>query len=208
MENTFVVNEEPITIRITIEIIPPKKREEVSVVEKPLVIQAPTYELPNKDKEVAVKAPIQEPPACFCVEHDADTNELDVLACKNCRMNSTCTTKREEKKVVVPEEPEMVFEPIPEKKKRAYNKKQKDVVPVETPVVLPETKTVAPVGVPATTNKVVARTAQMIKFYCKASGISTTDITKKYLIDHGAGDITEGVSDDVIDEAIKEVGGK
>ncbi|MDD4440208.1 MAG: hypothetical protein PHS04_19550, partial [Tissierellia bacterium] len=125
-----------------------------------------------------------------------------------------------------PEEPEMTFEPmntsspVPEKKKRAYTKKTKpteEVVkeesvkekkPTEEPPVVEEVKKVEPVNKPVTStnsNKVVARLAQMIRFYCKASNIPTTEITKKYLIEHGAADIIEGATEEDVEEAFKEV---
>jgi hypothetical protein len=163
MENTIETNGEPVTIKITIEIIPGKKKEEIAV-------KAPIVEVPKKETTV--------------------------------------------------EEPEMVFEPMntpepaPEKKKRAYTRKAKEVIPpVETPkeevVVTVPTPVVAPVTStavsPTTSNKVVARLAQMIRFYCKASNIPTTEVTKKYLIDHGAADIIEGATEEDIEEAFKEV---
>jgi outer membrane biosynthesis protein TonB len=177
MENTFVVNEEPITIKITIEVIPGKKKEEIAAVKAPIV------ETPKKDPTVEVAAPTLE-------------------------------------------ESEMTFEPINtptpvvEKKKRAYTRKAKpteEVVkeepveekkPTEEPPVVEEVKKVEPVNKPVTStnpNKVVARLAQMIRFYCKASNIPTTEITKKYLIDHGAADIIEGATEEDIEEAFKEV---
>jgi hypothetical protein len=56
MENTFVVNDEPMTIRITIEIIPPKK---VVVVEdkKPVEVPTPPVEDPV-DKEPVATPPV------------------------------------------------------------------------------------------------------------------------------------------------------
>jgi len=123
------------------------------------------------------------------------------------------------------EEPEMVFEPMPgpesapEKKKRAYTRKVKTT---EEPtveeekkdesveekklieVVPPKAETAKP-AVPS--NKVVARLAQMIRFYCKASGIETSTITIAHLKEK-AFDIVENVSDYEITEAIKEASGK
>lgn len=169
MENTFVVKDEPITIRITIEVIPAKKKD---------------------IKEVPVVAPVAKPEGWDVIEPETP--------------------------IVI--EPVVVPVAAPEKKKRAYTKKTKEVVvPVEeekkvepsieeklVEVVPPkvETKPVVPA------NKVVARLAQMIKFFCKASGISTVDVTKKYLIEHGAADIIEGVTDDMVEEAIREVNKK
>ncbi len=166
MENTIETNES-VTIKITIEVIPGRKKEEVAAVKMPVV------EVPPKEPIVEVDAPINEP--------------------------------------------EMVFEPItttptPEKKKHAYTRKSKEVAPVEisnvnpAPIGTPDTKPIVPVT-PAvsTTNKVTARLAQMIRFYCKASNIPTTEVTKKYLIDHGAADIIEGATDEDIEEAFKEV---
>jgi len=181
MENTFIVNEEPITIKITIEVIPGKKKEEV-VVKTPIVQSVPLTTTP----------PIE-------------------------------TSNIQSHK---PEEPEMVFEPMdtpapaPEKKKRAYTRKAKPTEEVvkEEPVeekkptkefpIVEEVKKVEPVNKPVTStnpNKVVARLAQMIRFYCKASNIPTTEVTKKYLIDHGAADIIEGATEEDIEEAFKEV---
>ena len=169
MENTFVVKDEPITIRITIEVIPAKKKD---------------------IKEVPVVAPVAKPEGWDVIEPETP--------------------------IVI--EPVVVPVAAPEKKKRAYTRKAKEVVapaeeekkvkPVEeTPitVVPPKTETAKP-DIPA--NKVVARLAQMIKIYCKASEISTAEVTKKYLIEHGAADIIEGATDDIIDEAIKEANGK
>jgi hypothetical protein len=169
MENTFVVKDEPITIRITIEVIPAKKKD---------------------IKEVPVVAPVAKPEGWDVIEPETP--------------------------IVI--EPVVVPVAAPEKKKRAYTKKTKEVVvpveeekKVEPPIeeklveVVPpkvETKPVVPA------NKVIARLAQMIKFFCKASGISTVDVTKKYLIEHGAADIIEGVTDDMVEEAIREASGK
>jgi hypothetical protein len=166
MENAIETNES-VTIKITIEVIPGRKKEEVAAVKMPVV------EVPPKEPIVEVSTPIVE-------------------------------------------EPEMVFEPMtppaPEKKKRAYTKKTKEVTPVEisnenpASVGIPDTKPIVPVTpVTSTTNKVTARLAQMIRFYCKASNIPTTEVTKKYLIDHGAADIIEGATDEDIEEAFKEV---
>jgi hypothetical protein len=178
MENVIETNGEPVTIKITIEIITGEKKEDKKV--ETLVV--PTT--PEGWKEVEPTPDVDPSP------------------------------------VVKPEEPEMTFEPIVplEKKKRAYTKKAKEVVvPVEeekkvepsieeklVEVVPPKVETKP--AVPA--NKVIARLAQMIRFYCKASGISTTEITKKYLTEHGAADIIEGVTDDVVEEAIREASGK
>ncbi len=168
MENTIETNES-VTIKITIEVIPGRKKEEVAAVKMPVV------EVPPKEPIVEVDAPINEP--------------------------------------------EMVFEPMtttptPEKKKRAYTKKTKEVAPVEilnenpAPIGTPDTKPIVPVTPAAsTTNKVTARLAQMIRFYCKASGIETSTITIAHLKEK-AFDIVENVSDDVITEAIKEASGK
>jgi hypothetical protein len=173
MENVIETNGEPVTIKITIEIITGEKKEDKKV--ETLVV--PTT--PEGWKEVEPTPDVDPSP------------------------------------VVKPEEPEMTFEPIVplEKKKRAYTKKAKEsVANVETREETPahvETPPIKPANPTAqTTDKVVARLAQMIRFYCKASGISTTEITKKYLTEHGAADIIEGVTDDVIDEAIKEANGK
>lgn len=162
MENTFVVNNEPITIKITIEVIPAKKKE--TPVEPPITV------------------PSKEP-----------------------------VTKPEGWDVIEPEDPPVEPVATPEKKKRAYTKKTKDVVPTE-PLKDEEPLTIKPPVVPEAPradapNKVVARLAQMIRFFCKASNISTAGITKKYLIEHGAADIFEnvvGITDEMIEEAIKE----
>ena len=178
MENVIETNGEPVTIKITIEIITGEKKEDKKV--ETLVV--PTT--PGGWKEVEPTPDVDPSP------------------------------------VVKPEEPEMTFEPIVplEKKKRAYTKKAKESVAfvetreetpahVETPLVVIQ-KTEPTATAPTNPNKVVARMAQMIKFYCKASGISTSEVTKKYLVEHGAADIIEGATDDVIDEAIKEANGK
>ena len=185
MENTFVVNDEPITIRITIEVIPGN---------------FPTWE---RKEEVAVKTPIVQSVPLTTIP---PAGTINIQSYK-------------------PEEPEMVFEPMPghepapEKKKRAYTRKVKTT---EEPtveeekkdesveekklieVVPPKAETAKP-AVPS--NKVVARLAQMIRFYCKASGIETSTITIAHLKEK-AFDIVENVSDYEITEAIKEAGGK
>ncbi len=170
MENVIETNGEPVTIKITIEIIPGKKKEETPIIPS----------TPEGWKEVEPTPVIKPTP------------------------------------ITESEEPEMVFEPIPptEKKKRAYTRKPKEVAPVEIveekPVVttIPsETQTITPHVVPVTTNKVVARIAQMIRFYCKASGIETSTITIAQLKEK-AFDIVENVTDDVITEAIKEASKK
>ena len=178
MENTFVVNDEPITIKITIEVIPGMKKEEK--------IDIKDFTIPHKEpatpqgwKEVE-PTPIVDPSP-----------------------------------VVKPEKPEMGLEPIvsPEKKKRAYTRKAKtteevakaepvEEKPVGAPVEekKPEPVVNKPTVTPSNPNKVVARIAQMIRFYCKASGIETSTITIAQLKEK-AFDIVENVSDDVIDEA-------
>ena len=172
MENVIETNGEPVTIKITIEIIPSKKKEETPVVPA----------TPQGWKEV-------EPTPVI---------ELTPLV-----------------------EPSPAVEPVTEKKKRAYTKKAKVVEPVveEAPVEekKPESITdeksseAVPTKVevkPApTSNKVVARIAQMIRFYCKASGIEPSTITIAQLKEK-AFDIVENVTDDVITEAIKEASGK
>jgi hypothetical protein len=176
MENVIETNGEPVTIKITIEIIPGKKKEETPIIPS----------TPEGWKEVEPTPVIKPTP------------------------------------ITESEEPEMVFEPmttpappLSEKKKRAYTRKPKEVAPVEIveekPVVttIPsETQTITPRVVPVVaTNKVTARLAQMIRFYCKASGIETSTITIAHLKEK-AFDIVENVSDDVINEAIKEASGK
>lgn len=170
MENVIVVNNESVTIKITIEVIPSTKKKE----ETPVVPATP-----QGWKEV-------EPTPVI---------ELNPLV-----------------------EPTPTVDPLPEKKKRAYTKKAKTVEstveekPVETTV---EEKTPYPANkepvvkstVTPTSNKVVARIAQMIRFYCKASGIETSTITIAQLKEK-AFDIVENVTDDVINEAIKEASKK
>lgn len=163
----LVVNDEPVTIKITIEVITAKKKENI--------------------KEEMVIAPVP------------------IVARQTITPEGWDAVEPETPTVVPPAEPVV----IPEKKKRAYTKKTKDVIPVdEKTIETLDTSPVKPV-VPATpavpANKVVARLAQMIRFYCKASNIPTTEITKKYLIDHGAADIIEGATDADIEEAFKEV---
>ncbi len=172
MENTFVVNNELVTIKITIEVIPAKKKEDIK--ETPIVVKPP----------LVVARQTNSPDGWNAIEPETSV------------------------------EPVVVPAPAPEKKKRAYTRKPKEVVPlaetpkeevvvtVPTPVVAPVTSTAVS---PTTPNKVVARLAQMIRFYCKASNIPTTEITKKYLIDHGAADIIEGATEEDIEEAFKEV---
>jgi len=177
MENVIETNGEPVTIKITIEIIPSKKKEETPVVPA----------TPEGWKEVEPSPNVKPAPD------------------------------------VKPKEPEMVFEPISptEKKKRAYTKKVKMGEPVveEPPVEEKKPESISdekpseavPTKVevkPApTSNKVVARIAQMIRFYCKASGIETSTITIAQLKEK-AFDIVENVTDDVINEAIKEASKK
>lgn len=182
MENTFVVNNEPITIKITIEVIPSKKKEDVK--EVPVIVPTP----------VAARQ-TNSPEGWDAIEPENPT-------------------------VVPPAEPVV----IPEKKKRAYTpRKAKTTEPVveekkvETPVVEKPVEEVKPPVVPPvttashtsppTSNKVVARLAQMIRFYCKASGIETSTITIAHLKEK-AFDIVENVADDVIIEAIKEASKK
>jgi hypothetical protein len=184
MENTIETNE-PVTIKITIEIIP------------------------SKSKSPAVPKP----------EKIVTLQPIEVIP-KDCYHPLV-----EDTVVVKPEGwAEMVVEPMTttppimeEKKKRAYTRKPKEVAsPVETPkeetvspvvttppVALPD----HPASPPITTNKVTARLAQMIRFYCKASGIETSSITIADLKEK-AFDIVENVSDDVIKDAIKEASGK
>ncbi len=175
MENAIVVNNESVTIKITIEVIPSTKKKENI-----------------KEESVAI------PP--LAVERQTNTPKgWDV---------------------VEPENPPVV--PEPEKKKRAYTRKVKttesvedkkaepvvDEKPVEEvkPPVVPPVTTASHTS-PPTSNKVVARLAQMIRFYCKASGIETSTITIAHLKEK-AFDIVENVADDVITEAIKEASGK
>ncbi len=180
MENTFVVNGEPIMIKITIEVIPPKKKEDVK--EVPVIVPTP----------VAARQ-TNSPEGWDAIEPENPT-------------------------VVPPIEPVVV----PEKKKRAYTRKAKPTEEVvkeepveekkatEEPPVVKEVKKVEPVNKSPTTtnpNKVVARIAQMIRFYCKASGIETSTITIAQLKEK-AFDIVENVTDDVINEAIKEASKK
>jgi len=179
MENTIETNGEPVTIKITIEIVPGKKKEESTV-----------------------KAPDKVP---LTIISPTETSSMQ--------------SYKPEGEVIVTshlEEPEMTFEPIipPEKKRRAYTKKAKAVKPVveEPPVEekKPEPTNKEPVVKSTVTpnpNKVVARLAQMIRFYCKASGIETSTITSAQLKEK-AFDIVENVADDVINEAIKEASEK
>ena len=174
MENIIETNGELVTIKITIEVIPGKKKED-KMVETPVIPSTP-----NGWKEV-------EPTPVI---------ELIPLV-----------------------EPSPTVEPVlPEKKRRAYTKKAKAVEPVvEEPVGTtveeknPDSTNKEMVLPPNTTttnpNKVVARIAQMIRFYCKASGIETSTITIAQLKEK-AFDIVENVTDDVINEAIKEASGK
>jgi len=55
MENTFVVNDEPMTIRITIEIIPPKKAMSEKIVEAPIALPVED----PVDKEPVVTPPVE-----------------------------------------------------------------------------------------------------------------------------------------------------
>lgn len=191
MESVIETNGEPVTIKITIEIIPGKKKGEKDIDGKPLVIQAPTYNL--KKLEKAVEAHV-----VSVTPEGRVTDEPTPVA-----------------------EPTPVVEPVStlEKKKRAYTKKAKTIEPtaeeeksveekkpeteIKTAVVTPPTTD----KVPPTTNKVVARIAQMIRFYCKASGIETSTITIADLKEK-AFDIVENVEDDVIEQAIKEASEK
>jgi hypothetical protein len=153
MENTFVVNDEPMTIRITIEIIPPKNKE----VSKHVIL-APSYGLP---KDTVVASPVV----------------------------------KDEK--VIPLEP--LVEPIAPPKKERKPRAPK-VKPVEEKVV----ETVVDNKPTPTDNKVIARAAQMIRFFCKASGISASDITVALLKEKGAFDIIENLSETDAEIAIKE----
>lgn len=175
MENAIAVNNESVTIKITIEVIPSTKKKEV-VVEVPRGIPIP------EDKVVA------KPEGWDEIEPETPT--------------------------VVP--PVETIAP-PEKKKRAYTRKAKTTE--EPPVEEKKPESIIdekPAGVvptkvetkPApTSNKIVARLAQMIRFYCKASGIETSTITSAQLKEK-AFDIVENVADDVINEAIKEASEK
>ena len=193
MENVIETNREPVTIKITLEIIPSKKEEEKAIDGKPLVIQSPTYNLKKLEKTVEAHAVPATPEGWVDVEPIPVAEYTSVV------------------------EPTSTVEPTPEKKKRAYTKKVKTVEPtVDEKSIEPsvEEKKPNPVDKPIVTsnpNKVVARIAQMIRFFCKASGIETSTVTKKYLVEHGASDIFEGVpgiTDDMIEEAIKEASGK
>jgi len=152
MENTFVVKDEPMTIRITIEIIPPKNKNAVAV--EPIN--------PQKDKAVA---PV---------------------------------IKDETK--VIPLEPlvEPIAPPKRERKPRAPKVKSVEETVVET--VVDNKSTVTPIS---TDNKIVARVAKMIRFYCKAQGLKASDITIA-LLKEKAFDIIENVSDADVEIAIKE----
>jgi hypothetical protein len=194
MENVIETNGEPVTIKITIEIVPGKKKEEKAIDGKPLVIQSPTYNLKKLEKTVEAHAVPSTPEGWVDVEPIPVAEYTSVV------------------------EPSPAVEPVPEKKKRAYTKKVKTVEstveekPVETTV---EEKTPCPANkepvvkstVTPNPNKVVARIAQMIRFYCKPSGIEPSTITIAQLKEN-AFDIVENVSDDVINEAIKEASGK
>jgi hypothetical protein len=177
MENTFVVNNEPITIKITIEIIPSKKKEDI--------------------KEVPVVVPVVKPEGWDAVEPEP-VNPVPSVApepekkkrARKPKITEEVVSSLEEKKVELPVE-EKPTEVIPSK------------VEVK-PTVVPDTPSVKPIA-STNPNKIVARLAQMIRFYCKASNISTTEITKKYLVEHGAADIIEGATDEDIEEAFKEV---
>ena len=189
MENVIETNREPVTIKITIEIIPEKKKEEKDIDGKPLVIQAPTYNLKKLEKAVEAHAVPATPEGWVDVEPIPVAEYTSVV------------------------EPTSTVEPTPEKKKRAYTKKVKTVEPtVDEKSIEPsvEEKKPNPVDKPIVTsnpNKVVARIAQMIRFYCKASGIEPSTITIAQLKEK-AFDIVENVTDDVINEAIKEASGK
>ena len=177
MENTFVVNDEPMTIRITIEIIPPK----------------------NKN---AIKC--EESPVCFCAEHDPNSNELEVLTCKKCRVRDTCTTKYDESKVILAPTytypKDTIVAPIAAPPKKERKPRAPKVKPVEEKVV----ETVVDNKSTSTDNKVIARAAQMIRFFCKASGINASDITVALLKEKGAFDIIENLSEAEAEIAIKE----
>ena len=177
----LVVNDEPVTIKITIEVITAKKKENI--------------------KEEMVIAPVP------------------IVARQTITPEGWDAVEPETPTVVPPAEPVV----IPEKKKRAYTRKTKTTEPVveekkvEIPVVEKPVEEVKPPVVPPvttashtsppTSNKVVARLAQMIRFYCKASGIETSTITIAHLKEK-AFDIVENVADDVITEAIKEASKK
>jgi hypothetical protein len=184
MENVIETNGESVTIKITIEIVPGKKKEEKDIDGKPLVIQAPTYNL--KKLEKAVEAHV-----VSVTPEGRVTDEPTPVA-----------------------EPTPVVEPVStlEKKKRAYTKKAKttEEPPVEEEKkpneVIPQKKPIAAAPTP-NPNKVVARIAQMIRFYCKGSNIDISKITIAELKEK-AYDIVENVSDDVINEAIKEASKK
>lgn len=177
----LVVNDEPVTIKITIEVIPAKKKDDIK-------------------EETVVKPPNVIPKLPNVTTVDIDTKRVP-----------------EGWDAIEPENP--LVEPVatPEKKKRAYTRKAKtteeppveekkpesiiDEKPAEAVPTKVETKPAS------TSNKVVARLAQMIRFYCKASGIETSTITIAHLKEK-AFDIVENVADDVITEAIKEASKK
>lgn len=188
MENTFVVNDEPVTIKITIEVIPPGKKENIKEepVVKPPIVSAP---MPPRGGIGGQQTP-----------KGWDVVELE------------------------PVDPVPPVVPEPEKKKRAYTRKAKTTEPpveeekkVEPPIEEKPVEEAKPSVVPPVTtanytsppipNKMVARLAQMIRFYCKASGIETSTITIAHLKEK-AFDIVENVADDVITEAIKEASKK
>lgn len=178
MESVIETNGEPVTIKITIEIIPGKKKgDNVDIKEQFLTSH---------------KEPVLTPEGWKVVE-PTPVIELTPLV-----------------------EPEPIA--TPEKKKRAYTKKAKttEEPPVEEekkPESISDEKpseavpTKVEVKPAPTSNKVVARIAQMIRFYCKASGIEPSTITIAQLKEK-AFDIVENVTDDVITEAIKEASGK
>jgi len=195
MENTFEINE-PVTIKITIEVIPAKKKEDIKevpvVVKPPFISGSPITITP--DNTILQRAQQRSSPEGWdAIEPETPT-------------------------VVSPVEPLAA----PEKKKRAYTRKTKtteEIVktpiaeekkPTEEPPIAKEVKKVEPVNKSPTSinpNKVVARIAQMIRFYCKASGIEPSTITIAQLKEK-AFDIVENVTDDVITEAIKEASKK
>jgi hypothetical protein len=149
-EQQIELNGSPITIRITIEVIPQKPEE----------------------KEI---------PAPFAGNFTPPDKEYD------------------------PPIVEELVVPL-EKKKRTYNKKVKDAaVEVEVPVVNTPVEPPVVVETPTTLpdNKIVARVAKMIRFYCKAQGLKASDITISHLKEK-AFDIIENVSDSDVEIAIKE----
>jgi hypothetical protein len=159
MENTFVVKDEPITIRITIEVMPTKKAEPEKVLEVP------------------------------------KAHELDVASGVQQDLNKKVSN---ETLVLTPPIEPIAAPPKKERKPRAAKVKPVDEKVVET-FVTP--KVTPPI---VSTNKPVARAAQMIKFFCKASGINASDITVSLLKEKGAFDIIENLSEADAALAIKE----